>query len=318
MSHDEEWKEKKNPEEEREKSKVSFELNDLKDELMFELDDLHDDLKDLIDDFKDEADDIKDDLRDELEDLMEEREELLEEVGNVKEELDQYGADAREHVENAKEKLERLKRKIENHEAKFENKVWKKVEKAKKKAARINISVDPEMSDEWRGWAEGLGASVSELIRKSMKFVKNNIGDIAKLEQLGGKLEAMGEGIEQAVKDSGIEELGEQIERNFEGKFEKHFDKKKGKPKYQATIIIDSDKKEKIKKRVTGLIKLHNSIPIDKLAQAIDKSDEDAENMVYEMVADGIEGTLEEGVFKYTSTLEEVIAKLHELIDKMK
>ena len=40
--------------------------------------------------------------------------------------------------------------------------------------------------------------------------------------------------------------------------------------------------------------------------------------MVYEMVADGIEGTLEEGVFKYTSTFEDVIAKLHELIDKMK
>ena len=318
MSHDEGWNEKKDNEEEREKSKVRFELNDLKDELMFELDDLHDDLKDVIEDLKDEAADVKDELRDDLEELMEEREDLLEEVGDIKEELESYGADAREHIEHAKEKLEHIKMKIENHEAKFENKIWKKVEKAKKKAARINISVDPEMSDEWRDWAEGLGASVSELVRKSMKFVKNNIGDIAKLEKLGRNLEKMGEGIEQAVKDSGIEELGEKIEREFEGKFEKHIDKKKGKPKHRVQITIDTDKKEKIKKRVTGLIKLHNSIPIDKLAQAIDKSDEDAENMVYEMVADGIEGTLEEGVFKYTSTFEDVIAKLHELIDKMK
>lgn len=317
MSHDEGWNGKKNDEEEWEKRKVRFELNDLKDELMFELDDLHDDLKDVIDDFEDEADDIRDDFRDDLDDLLEEREELLEEVGDIKEELEKYGADKKELIEKAKKKLNKLKWKLEEHEAKFEERIWKKVEKAKKKAARINISVDPEMSEEWRGWAEGLGASVSELIRKSMKFVKNNVGDIAKLEILGRNLEKMGEGIEQGIKDSGIEELAEKFEREIEGKFEKHGNKK-DKSKHRVQIVIDSDKKDKIKKRVTGLIKLHNSIPIDKLAQAIDKSDEDAENMVYEMVADGIEGTLEGGVFKFTSVLEDVIAKLHDLIDKMK
>ena len=42
-----------------------------------------------------------------------------------------------------------------------------------------------------------------------------------------------------------------------------------------------------------------------------------AENLVYELEADGIEGTLEEGVFKFTSPSEEVISKLDELIDKM-
>ncbi|GAH97864.1 unnamed protein product, partial [marine sediment metagenome] len=30
---------------------------------------------------------------------------------------------------------------------------------------------------EWRDWSEELGSSVSELIRKSMRFVKDNIGD---------------------------------------------------------------------------------------------------------------------------------------------
>ena len=308
MSNNEEGNEEEERIDEKERSRVRWELNDIRDELMFELDDLHDDLKEVIDDLKEEAEDIKEDLKDELEDLMEERESLLDEVGNIKGELEHYGEDAREHIDNAKEKLERLKEKIEKHEEKFNEKVRKKVEKAQKKAARINISVDPDMSDEWRDWADGLGASVSELIRKSMKFVKNNIGDIAKLEHLGRKMEKMGVDIEQAVKDSGIEDLGEKIGKKIE--------KKMGKSKIKTAIILDSEK-ERIKKRVSGLVKLHNSLPIEKLAQAIGKSSEEAENLIYELVADGIEGTLEEGVFKFTSTSEEVISKLDELIDKM-
>jgi len=310
MSNNEGWNEKKESEEKRERSKVRWELNDIREELAFELDDLHDDLKDVIEDLKDEAEDIKDDLRDELDDLMEEREELLEEVGNIKEELENYGEDAKDHIEHAKENLEHLKDKFEKHEAKFDEKIWKKVEKAKKKAARINISVDPGMSEEWRDWADGLGASVSELVRKSMKFVKNNIGDLKKLEKLGRNMEKMGEGIEQAVKDSGIEELGKKLEREFGGK------KGKGKSKIHIAVNQGTDK-ERIKKRVSGMIKLHKSLPIEKFAQALGISNEDAENLVYELVADSIEGTLEEGVFKFTGTSEEVISKLNELIDKM-
>jgi hypothetical protein len=164
------------------------------------------------------------------------------------------------------------------------------------------------MSDEWRDWAEGLGASVSELVRKSMKFVKNNIGDIAKLEHLGRNLERMGVDIEKAVKESGIEEIGK--------KFEKKFGKEKGERKIKVTVDTDS-KKDRIKKRVSGLVKLHNSLPIEKLAQAIEKSEDDAENLIYELVAEGIEGTLEGGVFKFTSTIDDVITKLNKLIEKM-
>ncbi|MFW9990035.1 MAG: hypothetical protein ACFFC3_15415, partial [Candidatus Odinarchaeota archaeon] len=75
--------------------------------------------------------------------------------------------------------------------------------------------------------------------------------------------------------------------------------------------------KERIKKRVYGLIKLHNKLPIEKLALALGKSSEAAENLIYEMVAEGIEGKLEESVFKFTSTSEEVISIIDELIDKM-
>jgi ElaB/YqjD/DUF883 family membrane-anchored ribosome-binding protein len=293
--------EKKSNKEEKEKTKVRWELNDIRDELMFELDDLYDDLQDEIEDIREDADDIKEDLSDDLDDLMDERESLLREVGDFRGDVAQYGDDARDKIENAKEKLERLKEKIRNHETKFNAKVMKKVDKAKRKAARINISVDPDMSEEWRDWADGLGASVSELVRKSMKFVKNNIGDIAKLEKLG-------EDIESAVKESGLEGIGEKIEKKIS--------KKKGEHKIKFTIDTES-KKDQIKKRVTGLIKLHKSLPIDKLAQALEKSDEDAENMIYELVAEEIEGNLEEGVFKFTSSEEKVIAKMNELIDNM-
>jgi len=134
-----------------------------------------------------------------------------------------------------------------------------------------------------------------------MRFVKDNIGDISKLEE-------MGESIERAVKESGIEDLGDKIEREFKGK--------KIKPKIKINLAA-SDDKDRIKKRVRGLIKLQNSLPIDKLAQALNRANEDAENLIYELVDEGIEGSLEEGVFKFTSTPEEVISKINELIDKM-
>ncbi|MHA2287897.1 MAG: hypothetical protein ACXABG_03830, partial [Promethearchaeota archaeon] len=141
----------------------------------------------------------------------------------------------------------------------------------------------------------------SELIRKSMRFVKNNIGDLSKLDEIG-------ENIERSLKESGIEDLGDKIEREFKDK--------KIKPKIKINLET-SDNKDRIKKRVRGLIKLQNSLPIDKLAQALKRSNEDAENLIYELVDEGIEGSLEEGVFKFTSAPEEVISKINELIDKM-
>ena len=262
----------------------------------------------VIDDLKEEAEDIKEDLRDELEDLMEERESLLGEVGDIKEELGQYGEDAREHIEHAREKLEHLRKKIEKHESKFAEKFKKRVEKAKKKVARINISVDPELSDEWRDWADNLETSVSELVRKSMKFVKNNIGDIAKLEALGKKMEKMGEGIEKAVKKSGIEDLGRRLEAQF--------GKEGPKPRVKVHVP-DENEKDRMKKRIQGLIKLQKSIPIVKFSQILNKSEEEAENLIYELAAEGIEGELEEGVFKFTGDPDVILSKLFEIIDKI-
>ena len=47
------------------------------------------------------------------------------------------------------------------------------------------------------------------------------------------------------------------------------------------------------------MFKLQKSIPIDKLAQIFQKSDKFPENFIYELVAEDIEGGLEDSVFKY-------------------
>ena len=116
------------------------------------------------------------------------------------------------------------------------------------------------------------------------------------LDRWAHKMERLGRKIERAVKESGLEELGDTIECCF------------------RSIIID---KEQIKKRVSGLIMVQKALPIKKLAEALNIHDEDAENLIYELVAEGIEGELEVDVFKFTSTNEEVIQKLFEMIDNM-
>ena len=299
----------KNEKDEREierlRDKIRWELEDIKDDLLEELEDIHEDFKDEIDDLKEAKEDIKEELRETLEDLKDERIYLISEIGKTTEGLEDLGEDASEQIKRAREKLEQIKIKTEKQREKYEDKIRKKLKKAEKKASkRINISVDSDTSDEWRDWSEELGSSVSELIRKSMRFVKDNIGDFKKLEEWG-------ENIERAVKESGIEDLAEKIEHEFEGK--------KGK-KLKTRVKINlpsSNDKDRIKKRVRGLIKLQKSLPIDKLAQALNRTNEDAENLIYELVDDGIEGSLEEGIFKFTSSPDEVISKINDLIDKM-
>ncbi len=312
MSNEEEKKEKKKKDNLKDE-RIKWELNEIRDDLMDELEDLYDDFKDEIEELKEASEDIKGDLKEELEEIKEEESELMNEIGDVKDELENLGDDAKDKIEYTQIKLERIREKIRRHEAKYGAKIKKQLEKAKRRAVkRINISVDPDMSDEWKDWAGDLGASVSELVRKSMKFVKNNIGDIEKLEEWGKHMEKMGGRIEKAVKKSGIEDLGEKLEKKIKSQVRKSVVKRK----IKININGESDK-ERIKKRVNGLIKLHKSIPIDKLAKALNRTNEYAENMIYELAAEGIEGSLEEEVFKFTSTSDEIISKLNELIDMM-
>jgi DNA repair exonuclease SbcCD ATPase subunit len=262
-----------------------------------------DELNELRTEYLEEIESRRDDMNEKIE---AKRQKYLEKLERVMEK-------EKEHYERDMDKIADLEERI----AELKSRAAESRDRAKKaqeKAKRINIYVDPEMSDEWREWSEKLGSSVSELVRKSMQFVKENIGDVAKLEKLG-------EIIEKTVEETGIEDIGNQIEQSLkeagiDGSI--NFGRKRGK-----VVVSDSqkptstDERERIKKRITGLVKLHKSIPIDKLAQALNKSEEFAENMIYELAAEGIEGELEEGVFKYSGKIDDVLAILFKLIDRL-
>ena len=262
-----------------------------------------DELNELRTEYLEEIESRRDDMNEKIE---AKRQKYLEKLERVMEK-------EKEHYERDMDKIADLEERI----AELKSRAAESRDRAKKaqeKAKRINIYVDPKMSDEWREWSEKLGSSVSELVRKSMQFVKENIGDVAKLEKLG-------EIIEKTVEETGIEDIGNQIEQSLkeagiDGSI--NFGRKRGK-----VVVSDSqkptstDERERIKKRITGLVKLHKSIPIDKLAQALNKSEEFAENMIYELAAEGIEGELEKGVFKYSGKIDDVLAILFKLIDRL-
>jgi DNA repair exonuclease SbcCD ATPase subunit len=296
----------------------------------------------------DEYEEYMEELQEREEEVKEQEEILRERIREIAEEL---RVNVEERVENFKDKveerkereLERLERERERMEAerekmedemeqlneKIESKIEKarkkeekarmKAEKAREKAARINISVPSEMSEEWREWSDTLGSSVSELVRKSMKFVKQNIGDLEKLEEFGKKMESWGDNIEKAVEGFKIDDLGDDIKQSIRDIDLGDTEIKIKNVKEGARIKVNhniSSNPERIKKRVEGLIKLHKSIPIKKLAQTLNKSEEFAENLIYEVVALGVEGVLEEDIFKFDGDVDDVITVLFDLIDK--
>lgn len=173
---------------------------------------------------------------------------------------------------------------------------------------RINVSLPKAKKDEWKNLSVQLSTSVSQLIRNAMDKFEKGMENVDSLEILGEKLDRMGADIEKMVKKSGLEDLGEKIERQF--------NKSKIKPILKEQFSPEVDK-DRIKKRVKGLIKIQKNLPIDKLAQTLNKTEEEAENLIYELVAEDIEGTLENGVFKFTDDPEKVISSLFDLINKM-
>lgn len=173
---------------------------------------------------------------------------------------------------------------------------------------RINVSLPKAKKDEWKNLATKFSTSVSQLIRNAMEKFEKGMENIDSIEVLGEKLDHMGADIEKILKESGLEDLGDKIERQF--------NKKKIKPIFKEQISPKIDK-DRIKQRVKGLIKIQKSLPIEKLAQALNKTKEEAENLIYELAAEGIDGILESGVFKFKDDPEVVISNLFDLIDKM-
>ena len=283
-----------------EKRILKEKLNDIQEELEDELEYIKEEIDERMQDLKDERDEIREELEEAMEELEDEKEELLMEKGQIDGELDNMNGMVRDHVERFQRKVENNKQKVKKTVDKFNEKIQKKLEKAERKAKkRINISVEEDMSEDWRDWAEDLGTSVSELVRKSMGFVKENIGDLRKLEKMGEYFEKMGGDIEKAVRNSGIEDLGNKI---------------KARVKLETGSGMD---KEAIKKRITGIIRLYKAVPIDKLALALGKNVADAETLIYELAGEGLDGTIEDGVFKFSADLDTVIAKFNEKVDQM-
>lgn len=181
-------------------------------------------------------------------------------------------------------------------------------EKVKEVKVRMHISVPKHMKDELKKWADDLDISVSNLIRNALGFVKNNLGDLTKLEAWDRKMEKGGNKIEKSVKKSGLEDLGDEIEHEIvKGKTEP-----KKKVGFSQKIDI-----ERIKKRIRGLIKIQKSLPIDKFAKALNRTNNYTENLIYELADEGIEGSIEDGIFKFTNDPEEVISKLLNMIDNV-
>ena len=277
--------------------------------------------------FEDKAEDIFEQVREDIEEAMETARETLEEADEeIREAIDE----AQEILEEAQDLMEeaanssklstavKKKGKAIAKADKARAKVIKAIERAKRRMAkarakseRIDLTVPKGMKNEWKGLAGKLSVSVSELVRNAMKVLESNMGNIEKL----------GEGIEKAVRDSGIEEIGDNIEKAVKDSGIEDFGKGIEKAVRDSGIETKPEQskvdRERIKKRVSGLIKIRKNLPIDKFAQALNKTLEEAENLVYELAAEDIECTIEEGVCNFDTDLEKVISVLSELIDNM-
>ncbi|MBY9004485.1 MAG: hypothetical protein KGD73_10970 [Candidatus Lokiarchaeota archaeon] len=300
-------------EEDEENEEYLEELREREEEVREQEEELRERIREIAEEIREKVEERVEDLKDKAEERKEREQERLER------EMERMEAE-REKIEAEMERLsEKVEAKVEKARMKAE-KARRKAEIMREKATRINISVPPEMSEEWREWSDTLGSSVSELVRKSMRFVKNNIGDLEKLDEFGRKMERWGDNLEKAVEESGIEELGDKIEQGLRdvGLDDIKVRTKNGKKgsRIKVNLNVSSDS-ERIKKRIKGMIKLHKSIPINKLAQALNKSEEFAENLIYELAAAGVEGELEENIFKFIGDVDEVLGTLFKLIDKL-
>ena len=179
----------------------------------------------------------------------------------------------------------------------------------KGKKVRINFTLPDDMKKSWKGLADDLNISISQMIRTAMDtFEKkiDNLGDLGELEDIRAE--------KQKKKIGNLDNLGQRIER-WGDKLEKKLEKKYGQSE-QASIQFTEENQEKLKKRITGFIKINQNIPVDKFAQILNCSIAEAENLIYELAAEGIAGFMEKGVFKYDGSTEDVITELFKILER--
>jgi len=181
--------------------------------------------------------------------------------------------------------------------------------KEKGKKVRINFTLPENMKSDWKNLADDLNISISQMIRTAMDtFEKNieNVGDFGDLGDIRIEKRKKKKG-NFADLESRIERWGDKIEKKFEDKYGKSG---------QASIQFSEENQEKMKKRIRGFIKINQSIPVDKFAQILNCSIAEAENLIYELAAEDIDGFMEKGVFRYESSTEDVISTIFKILER--
>ncbi len=232
---------------------------------------------------KAEKERLKEEMARERERAKHEKERVKEKLARDKEKLREERERIKEESRERKEKLreERERMREDNRERK------ERLRDTKKEFVRLNFTLPKEMKDDLKELAEDLSKSVSQFIRDAVISYK---------DEILGKI-----GIPKTPKSPKSPKPPKSPEP----------------PKFKVVSRDTERDLLKKKKRVEGIIKLQKCLPIEKLAQALNITLEDAENFIYELAGAGIGGSFEEGVFKYTNDDEEVKKALFDLIEEM-
>jgi hypothetical protein len=315
------------------------------------INELNDRTSDLIEDAKSYAPDAADVAEDKLENAQEKLDTAKEKLGNTWEILHDFKERARmaaeiydqaqssgdpqmgANVEKARYNAERTKAKLEasimktltsldkaknaaekaNSRAKIASiKASAASSKEQGKKVRINFTLPSNMKNDWKSLAEDLNISISQMIRTAMETFEKNIDNMGDLSDLGDIR------IDKRKKKGKYEGLEDRIEKWGE-KLEKYVTDKVGDgryPKQDKSAKFTEANQEKLKKRITGFIKINQSIPVDKFAQILNCSIADAENLIYELAAEDIDGFMEKGVFRYESSTEDVISTIFKILER--
>jgi len=179
--------------------------------------------------------------------------------------------------------------------------------KEKGKKVRINFTLPENMKSDWKSLADDLNISISQMIRTAMEsFEKNidNVGDFGEIH------------VEKSnKKKKGFDNLEQRIERWGE-KLEKYVKDQVGEDGKAGRAKFGEENQEKLKKRITGFIKINQAIPVDKFAQILKCSIPEAENLIYELAAEGIEGFMEKGVFRFENPVDDVISEIFKILER--
>ncbi|MHA1560979.1 MAG: hypothetical protein ACTSPA_02535 [Promethearchaeota archaeon] len=179
--------------------------------------------------------------------------------------------------------------------------------KERGKKVRINFTLPENMKSDWKSLADDLNISISQMIRTAMESFEKNIDNMGDFGDI--RIEKTNK------KKKGFDNLEQRIERWGE-KLEKYVKDQVGEDGKAGRAKFSEENQEKLKKRITGFIKINQAIPVDKFAQILKCSIAEAENMIYELAAEGIEGFMEKGVFRFENPVDDVISEIFKILER--